>query len=164
MDIGKLVKIGKIISAHGVRGLVKIKSYAESPSNISAYGEIYDHSENKILLEIKSSNKDILIARIENIDSREAAEQISKTDLYVNRHSLPELEDDDFYIEDLVGMKVITDSNQHIGNVVAVQNFGAGDILKISFLKDGKSEHIPFTKKHFPDIDLHQKTIKINLF
>ncbi len=159
MDRGKLVKIGKIISAHGVRGLVKVKSYAESPSNLSSYGEIYDHAGNKILLEIKSSSKDILIAHIENINSREDAEQISKTDLYINRHSMPELEEEDFYIEDLVGMKVITDSNQHIGNVIAVQNFGAGDILEIRFLKDGKSEHIPFTKKHFPDIDLHQKTI-----
>ena len=139
MDIEKLVKIGKIISSHGVRGLVKIKSYTETASNISEYGKIYNHSGSIIELKIKSSNKDILIGSIDGIDSKEAAEPILKTDLYIDRSALPKLEEDDFYVQDLAGMKITDDENNHIGNILAVQNFGAGDLLEINFLKDNKS-------------------------
>jgi 16S rRNA processing protein RimM len=159
MDREKLVKIGKIISAHGVRGLVKIKSYAEKASDLSKYGKIYNSSGNIIELKIKSVNKDILIGSIEDINSVEEAEPMLKTDLYIYRTALPQLKEDDFYVQDLSGMNVTDDKNNHIGNILDVQNFGSGDLLEIHFLKDNKSEYIPFTKKYFPTVDLVRRII-----
>lgn len=164
MNRGKLVKIGKVLSPHGVRGLLKIKSYAETPADLISYGDIYDKTGNKINLEVKSSNKDILIASIPGINSRNEAELLAQNDLYVERDSMPKLEEENFYIEDLIGMKVIDDSDKHVGDVVNVKNFGAGDVLEIKFLKNDRSEFFSFTKKLFPDVDIQTKTVKINLF
>lgn len=164
MDREKLVKIGKIIAPHGVRGLVKIKSYTDTPSALAEYSDIYDKSGEKISVEVKSANKDMLIAYIENVESREDAEEISKTDLYITRDSMPALEEDDFYIEDLVGMQVMDNSNGHVGEIIDVRNFGAGDVLEIKFSKDGKKEYVAFTKKNFPTVDVTGRFVKINLF
>ncbi len=161
MDREKLVKIGKIIAPHGVRGLVKIKSYTDTPSTLAEYKNIYNKSGERISVEVRSTNKDMLIAHIENINSREDAEKISKIDLYINRDSMPDLEEDDFYIEDLVGMRVVDDSNEHVGEVVDVRNFGAGDVLEIKFLKEGKKEYMAFTKKNFPTIDVTGRIVRM---
>ena len=156
--------IAKIVAAHGVKGLVKIKSFAEDPANLSKY-DLYNRTETKkIEIEIKSKNKDSIIASIKGIEDRNAADLLVGLDLYVSRDKLPKTNKEEFYIHDLIDMNVYSTDKKLIGTVKSVQNFGAGDILEILFKDSKKTEFFAFTKENFPTVDVNQNMIKINLF
>lgn len=160
----KTICIGKILSAHGVKGLVKIKSFAESPENLSTY-DMYNHAgTKKINIEIKSKHKGLIVASIEGVNDRNAAEELTGLDLYINRDRLPKTQEEEFYINDLINMNVYSTEDELLGTVKSVQNFGAGDILEILFQSSNKTEFFRFTKKNFPVVDLDKNIIKINLF
>lgn len=100
-----------------------------------------------------------LLAEIEGIQDRNAAEALRGTELYTTRDKLPVIEDDDlFYYEDLIGMTVIDSDGVHIGSVLAVQNYGAGDLLEIAPIK-GNTFLLPFTKENVPDISEESITV-----
>jgi 16S rRNA processing protein RimM len=160
----KTVCIGKIISAHGIKGLVKIKSFAEDPMSLEKYN-IYNHTgTKKIDIHFKSKQKDLIIASIEGVEDRNSAESLVGLDLYVNRNVLPHTDEEEFYITDIVNMDVYSTDKKLVGSVKSVQNFGAGDILEILFKPSNKTEFFIFTKENFPVIDIKHNLIKINLF
>lgn len=144
------VVIGKIFSPHGVRGQVKIKSYSEPPELLLSLVP-----ENGLGKELKITKRGVskegMICSIEGVENRDQAEELVGTDILCARSLLPESNEDEFYINDLLRCAVI-ENNQHVGEVIAVQNFGAGDILEIKFSTG--SDFFPFNKQYFPEIDL----------
>lgn len=152
----KLIMVGVISSAHGTVGQIVVKSFTEPSRNIINLS-ILDWDLNPIKLKIiKVKSNGDLICKLENCNSRTEAENLAKKPLYCLRSSLPEIsEEDEFYIEDLKGLKVLDPQGNHIGNITNVANYGGGDIIEVQFINSKKLEMFPFTKELFPEITKH---------
>ena len=145
MDDKKQICIARIAAAHGVKGLVKIVPYGEDPSLIE---EVQEHK-----ITLKNRLGKYILAEIEGCDNRDKAEALRGTELFISRDDLPTIDgDDSFYIDDLVGLKVIEDGEE-IGHIKAVHNFGAGDLLDIA-LKNGGDMLLPFNDDTTPEINI----------
>ncbi len=146
--------VGAIAGAHGVRGLVKIKSFTEDPLDLSAYGPLTDQSgARRLQVTVTGRAKGLLIARIEGVEDREAAQALRGVQLYAARAALPEPAEEEYYHMDLIGLEAQDRGGAPLGRVVAVQNFGAGDILEIA-RPEGEPLLVPFTKAAVPIVDL----------
>ena len=154
-----MVVLAVITGAHGVHGRVKIKSFTEEPEDFLAYGPLH-LPDGSVLpnFKITGTGKDHYICEIDGMrgsgNAREKAQSMKGTELSVPRAALPAHNDDEFYIEDLVGLAVHNEEGVLIGTVKAVQNFGAGDIVEIQFNESGKKELFPFKNEIFPTIDI----------
>jgi 16S rRNA processing protein RimM len=148
----KLILVGVISSAHGIKGDVIIRSFMEKPINIFSLALVKkDHKNIKIKLIRPSSSDDSYVCKIDEVNDRNQAENLKGTKLFILRESMQELNENEFYIEDLKGLAVINETSDKIGTVSGVFNFGAGDIIEIRFL-DNKKELFPFRKELFLEI------------
>ncbi len=154
MNTDALVILGVITAAHGVRGAVKIKPFTQTPDAILRYGALRDRTGRPYALRITGEAKGQLICDIEGIADRNAAELLRGTELGVSRSALPDTHDDEFYIEDLTGLKVLLADGSVYGRITQVYNVGAGDIIDITRAADNKAESLPFTDALFPQIDI----------
>lgn len=155
------VCIGKIASAHGVKGLVKLLPYCDDVSLLD--GKVFTDETGTDTLEITLKNAlgKYVLAQVKGIDTREDAEKL-KSLLYIPREDLPKIDnDDEFYIEDLVGLSAQTPDGTPLGRIKAVDNFGAGDLLEIAPLGGGQSYYVPFHDDFVSNIDLATKNITI---
>jgi 16S rRNA processing protein RimM len=151
--VDKLLLVARIGAPHGVRGEVRVKAFTDDPLAFRDYRDLSDGGGRSFRIERLRPAKDIVIAKFAGIDDRNAAETLNGTDLFVARSSLPDVEEDEFYHADLIGLEAYTEAEEPIGAVVAVHDFGAGDILEIAPLR-GPSLLLPFTKAVVPEIDL----------
>ncbi|WP_240035543.1 ribosome maturation factor RimM [Hwanghaeella grinnelliae] len=149
-----LVLVGVVTAPHGVRGLVKVKSFTEEPSDMVAYGLLSDQTGRKTFqMDIVGEAKGQLIVRMDGIADRNAAEDLKGQKLFIHRSALPETEEDEFYHADLIGLRtVLADGSPH-GLIKAVYDFGAGDLLEVA-LDDAGMTYLPFTREVVPTIDL----------
>lgn len=148
----KRVCLGKIATAHGVRGLVKVLVYAEDPALLSGVLYLGETSKDTLTLTMKNSMGKYWLAEVDGVSDRNAAELLRGTKLWTAREALPDTDDDDdFYIEDLIGLTAETADGKTAGKVIALDNFGAGDLLEIK-PPVGDSVYIPFTKAEVPEI------------
>lgn len=152
----KLIVMGIITSAHGIRGEVKLKSFAQTPQDIAAYGPLLvNGGPREVVITRLRPAKGCFIARLEGIDDRNAAEELRGARLMLPRARLPEPEEDDtFYYEDLVGLKAQRADGSPAGEVVAVHDFGAGDLLEIRPEGARGTYYLPFTKQMVPEVDI----------
>ncbi len=156
------ILMGMISGPHGVRGLVKVRSYTENPSDIFAYDRLYDETlTREFYLTLKGAGKDCFLAALKDCENRNQAEELRGTKLYVKKDSLPKLDEETFWYEDLVNMEVKDSAGKSYGNVVAVYNFGAGDILDVK-TPDAKSVMLPFTKEQVPEVNTVEKYLVIS--
>ena len=125
------VCLGVILGAFGVHGEVRVKSFCQIPENITAYGDVFSESGQKFHLHSVRTIKDGIAVRIDGVQSREDAIALKNTQLFANRGDLPDLESDDFYHSDLIGLAVVGQDNTALGHIIAVHNYGAGDILEV---------------------------------
>jgi 16S rRNA processing protein RimM len=124
------ILIGRITGAHGIRGAVKLKSFAASPADIARYRPLTTADGRSLeILHLKPA-KDEFIADLKDVRDRNAAEALKGTDLFVARDSLPVPAAGEFYLADLIG-KPVTAGGTRIGTVAGVQNYGAGDLLEL---------------------------------
>lgn len=148
----KFILVGKILCPHGIKGRVVIQSFTDPIANLCALPLL---NSSEIAIHIKLYNittKNKLICSIKGIDDRTSAEQLSKSDIFCLKTSLPNIEnEDEFYIEALKERIVIDKNLNQVGIVKNFCNFGAGDIIEIQLLND-KSYLFPFTKTMFPEI------------
>src|SRR5690348_15774037 len=130
-----MVLMGAIIGAHGIKGEVKVKSFAGTPAAIATYGALSDAKGRIFDLSLvgkATPGKDILIARINGVGDRNAAEALKGVELFVARDRLPKTADDEeFYLADLIGLDIVDQHGTAHGRVVSVENYGAGDVLSI---------------------------------
>ena len=150
----RLIVVGAIKGAHGVRGEVRVKSFTADPDAMFGYGPLLDEAGKPVLTpKAARPGKDHFIVRPKEQKQKEDWDALRGTLLHVPRASLPVAEEDEFYIEDLVGLEVFAGGNEPAGRVRAVQDFGAGDLLDIA-LKGGASVMVPFTLADVPVVDL----------
>ena len=156
---GGLVLLGEFGRAHGLRGEVRLKSFTADPQAIASYGPLAAADGRRFALThvrpAPGEQPDLLIARVEGVASREAAEALNLVRLFVARRELPAPEEEDeFLLADLVGLSVETADGLPLGTVVAVPNYGGGDLLEIAPAAGGPSALLPFTKAFVPAVDL----------
>jgi len=149
------VCLGVIAGAHGVRGLVKIKSFTEDPEDVAAYGPVGDETgQKRFVVKIKGRVKGLVLAELEDIRDRDQAQALHGLQLYVERDALPRLEEEEtFYQADLIGLAAEDPEGRPLGQVVAVPNFGAGDLLEV-LDPERVSQFYPFTRAVVPEVDL----------
>jgi len=150
----KLICVGQIGAPHGVRGEVRLRSFTGEPQAIAAYGPL--QTEDGRSLEIASMRpaKEGFVATFAGISDRDAAAELTNARLYVARDKLPEPEPDEFYHADLIGLAVVDASGTNIGTVVALHNFGAGDLIEVQLDSSAKTELIAFDERHVPVVDI----------
>ncbi len=153
----KRICLGAFAGAHGVKGETKIKSFTQSAKDIAAYGpvETEDGKRRFTLSIVRALKGDFVVARAPEINSREDAESLKGNRLYVDRSKLPAADDDEFYLEDLIGLDAFDENNEPMGAVNAVYNFGAGDVIELKNVPGLNGLHlVSFTKEHAPHIDI----------
>ncbi len=156
----KRVCLGKIAQAHGIKGFVKVLSYGEDPQLLN--GALYssENASDTLTMSLKNSLGKYWLAEIKDVSDRDAAEKLRGTELWVERDNLPKPKNGEFYIDDLIGRRVINTDDVEIGKIIAVDNFGAGDLLEIQPLSD-EAFYLPFTKENVPDIKEDRITVVI---
>ncbi|NCP24590.1 MAG: 16S rRNA processing protein RimM [Erythrobacter sp.] len=142
------ITLAAVTGAHGIAGEVRLKLLGDGLESLKAHKHYNDGA--LTLQKVRSDNKGGAIARFAGIDNRTAAEKLRGTTLSVSRNDLPPLEDGEFYHSDLIGLAVVTDSGEPVGEVRAIENFGATDIVEIE-KPDGKSFMIPLTERAVPE-------------
>lgn len=131
--------LGAFAGAHGVKGETKVKTFTAAPENIAAYGPVTseDGKRRFTLKFLRALKPGLALVTAPEIASREDAEALKGVKFYVAREALPAASEDEFYIEDLVGLAAFTEGGAPLGAVVAVHNFGAGDIVEIARAPEG---------------------------
>lgn len=151
---GPLVQLGVFGAAHGVRGEVRVKSYTQEPAAIATYGPLTGSDGASYELVSVRPQKDMLVARVRGISDRNAAERLVNIRLLAPRSVLGEIEDEDeFFHADLIGLPALTPTGEALGRIVAVHDFGAGDLLEVA-PEVGRSVYYPFTKAVVPIVDI----------
>lgn len=157
----KLVCVAAVAAAHGVRGALKLKTFTEDPLDVGAYGPLLDEAGRELFaVRVVAAAKGGVIVEAEGITDRDAAEALRGLRLYVPRARLPEPEADTFYYEDLVGLEVADTEGQLVGRVIAVHDFGAGEVLEYRDAA-GRDGMVPFTTELVPEVDLARGRIVV---
>ena len=148
--------VAQIGAPHGVRGEVRLRSFTQDALAVTAYGPLEsEDGARRFEIEALRPAKDHFVARLAGIDDREAAEKLTNLKLYVPRDRLPPIEDDEtFYHADLIGLAAVTPDGAALGTVIAVHNFGAGDLIEIGAHVGGEPLMVPFTDATVPEIDI----------
>ncbi|MFN3658366.1 MAG: ribosome maturation factor RimM [Pseudolabrys sp.] len=160
-EVSNKVRVARIGAAHGVRGEVKFWPFTEDPQAALDYGplETADGAE-RFEVESLRPQKDFYVARIKGIDDRNAAEALRNVELFVPRDRLPPIDEEDtWYYADLVGLAVTTPDGEELGTVLAIHNFGAGDVIEIALADSSKTLMLPFTETTVPTVDLKARRI-----
>lgn len=139
---GRRIALAAVAGAHGVRGEVRLKLFTGSLDKLTGYDLLYVAGVPHRLLEVRPSGA-LAVARFEGIAERNQAEALRGALVEVDRSSLPPLEAGEYYHADLIGLPAEDRSGTQVGRVIAVENYGAGDLLEIE-LADGKRSLIPF--------------------
>ncbi len=156
------IQMAVIGAAHGIKGEVRVKSYTGDPLALDDYGPLYAEDGRAFTILDIRMQKDMAVVRFKGVNDRSAAEALTGTALFVDRDMLPDdLEDEEFYHTDLIGLDAVDAEEAPIGTVLAVHNFGGGDILEIA--RGGKpTVLVPFTKAAVPAVDLSGRKVKID--
>lgn len=164
-DQDQRVCIGKITSVHGIQGAVKIRAYTENPSNITKYGEITNADGSKVFdLKVRVVKQETVVATIKGVDTRNDAEILRGTKLYILRQNLPSLyAEEHFYVDELVGLDVYHAVSEALyGEVIGVYNYGASDIVEIRSADTGNEEMFVFTHDVVPEVNIEEGYIVID--
>jgi 16S rRNA processing protein RimM len=153
--VAERVCVAQIGGAHGIRGEVKLKSFTADPMAVRAYGPLTsEDGSTSFEIEALRPAKGHLVARFRGVDDRNAAERLAQVRLFVPRECLPPPADDEFYHVDLIGLAAVTAEGTEVGTVVAIHDFGAGDILELRPRAGGPGIMVPFTAAFVPEVDV----------
>jgi 16S rRNA processing protein RimM len=163
-----LVLMGEFGRAHGLQGEVRLKSFTADPRGIAGYNPLMTADGRALTLaEVRpapGSAPDMLIARVQGVSGRTAAEALNRLTVYVPRSRLgtPD-EADEFFTTDLIGATAADATGTVVATVVAVPNYGGGDLLELRPAMGGATALLPFTKAFVPGLDLAAKRITVDL-
>jgi 16S rRNA processing protein RimM len=164
MSAPRVVCVGEIRGAFGVRGEARIASFTSDPEALFAYGPLLDETgAPRLTVTSWRPIKDGFAARAKEIATREDAEAMRGRKLYAGRAALPDPGEDEFYLTDLAGLAVRHVDGRAFGRVRAAVNFGGGDLLEIVGTPGVKGEwYLPFTRDFVPDVDLAAQSVTID--
>ena len=152
----KLILVGRVAGAFGVKGEVRITTFTADPLSLTAYGPL-SRKDGSAGLTITSARaaKGGLIARAREIATPEEADRLRGLELFVPREALPETDDEDeFYLTDLVGLTAVDQAGALLGKVVSVENYGAGDLIEVKPAGGGQTWLIEFTRENAPTVSI----------
>ena len=156
-----MITLGAVKSAHGVRGQFKVKPFTVVPSDVAAYGPVHLEDGRVLQLTVKSVSKNLLICEAKGITDRRMAESLRGQTLSVKRAALPELDETQTYHADLIGLVVQDTAGQQLGVVVGLHDFGAGEIVEISFAGSSTTELYPFYPPFLLDLNIQEGKIML---
>ena len=161
MSQDRKICVGMIAGAHGVNGHVRLRSFTAEPDAIRGYKPLTDENgEREFAIKIKKATNTYFIALVGGVTTRDQAEALRGTKLFVSRSVLPKLKKRQFYESDLLGLAVKDAQGKDGGKVALVHNYGGGPFLEIA-PPEGKAYMLPFTKACVPEVDLEQGYIVI---
>jgi len=161
--VGARICLGQIGAPHGVHGEVRLHSFTADPAAIATYGPLVTEDGRVFTIENLRPAKHTLVAKLSGVADRDTAERLANTKLYVPRERLPELgEADEFYHADLIGLRAVDTAGKECGTVVAVHNFGAGDLIELRPADGARTELLPFDAATVPEVNIRGRTIVIN--
>lgn len=154
MTMAAQICVARIGAAHGVRGEVRLWPFTENPMAVIDYGPL-STNDGKRQFEVVRARiaKDHLVAALKGIATREEAERLNGLELYIPRDRLPATAAGEYYHADLIGLRAIDSEGAEIGKVLAIHNFGAGDIIEITPTR-GPTMLLPFTDPVVPTVDV----------
>ena len=156
------VLLGQIAGAHGIRGDVLIRTYTGAPEDIAGYGVLSNEAGDvSFAIKVRSVTDKGVIARIAGVTDRGAADALNGTRLYIERDRLPATDANEYYRTDLIGLSAVSPAGELIGEVVAVENYGAGDLIEIRRSGSGETELVPFTDAFVPTVDIAASRITV---
>jgi len=161
---GARVCMGVIGAPHGVRGAVRIKTFTDDPEAIAGYGALEDETgERHFTVRVVGSAKGegMVIATLSGIADRDRAEALRGLRLYAPRAALPPTGEDEFYYADLVGLAAELTNGVVLGPVIAVHDFGAGDVIEIA-REVGQPVLVPFTRAAVPVVDIAGRRLVVD--
>jgi 16S rRNA processing protein RimM len=155
--------VARIGAAHGVRGAVKLWTFTEDPLAVQRYGPLLS-KDGARQFEVTHAReaRDHLVATLKGVATREDAERLNGIELYIAREKLPATDEDEYYHADLIGLAAVTTSDQPLGRVLAIHDFGAGTIIEIA-PPQGPTLLLPFTHAVVPTVDLAGGRVVIEL-
>ena len=163
MSIEEKICLGAIVGVHGIKGEVKVKTFTEDEHNLTKYGAVSnEQGDKKFDLKIVGHSKELLRVKVKGVEDRNLAETLVGTGLYIERSRLPELEEEEFYHADLIGLDVQDNQGNLLGKVNALYNFGSGDLIELK-MSDGTMEVLPFKKQYVPTISIKQGFIIVEM-
>ncbi len=155
--------LARIGAAHGVRGAVKLWTFTEDPLAVKHYGPLVtkDGARQFEVTHVREA-KGHLVATLKGVATREEAERLNGIELYVARDKLPATDENEYYHADLIGLAAVNAAGEPLGRVIAIHNFGAGDIIEIA-PPNGATMLLPFTNAVVPTVDLEGGRVVIEL-
>jgi len=152
---GGRICLGQIGAPHGVRGEVRLRSFTAEPAAITAYGPLESEDGRVFTIETLRPAKDFFVVRLSGVTDRGAAERLTNTKLYVPRERLPDPKaQDEYYHADLIGLRVVDCTGQPRGTIIAIHNFGAGDVIEVRPQTGDKTQMLPFDAATVPEVNI----------
>ena len=155
MSHDRMIAVGRVAGAFGVRGEVRIAAFTQEPLALARFRELkrQDGSPGLTLLSARDA-KGSIICRCAGVETKEQADALRGLRLFIPRQALPAADEDEFYLADLIGLSADTPEGETLGHVKSVQDFGAGDILEISPAEGGPTWYLAFTRQAVPEVDV----------
>jgi 16S rRNA processing protein RimM len=159
-----LVCLGQIGAAHGVRGEVRLRSFTAEPAAIANYGPLETEDGRVFAIESLRPAKDYFVATLSGVADRNAAERLANIKLYVPRERLPQPDEpDEYYHADLIGLAAVDRAGRPLGTVIAVHNFGAGDLIELRGAEGEPTQLLPFDAATVPEVDVKAGRLVVEL-
>ncbi|MDE2029005.1 MAG: 16S rRNA processing protein RimM [Alphaproteobacteria bacterium] len=153
MTVNRKICVGQFAGAHGVRGLVKLRSFAGEPEAIFGYAPLLLEDGREVKIGLKSQAKDHFLVAVEGVGDKEAADALRGDKVFIPRNVLPEIGKDEYYDADLIGLMAADEAGHDYGRVLAVHDYGAGAFLEIGASKKN-SFMLPFKNPFVPEVDV----------
>ncbi len=159
----KKICVARIGAAHGVRGAVKLWTFTEDPLAVKAYGPLSTADSARVfeIAQLREA-KDHLVVTFRGVTTRSEAERLNGIELHVAREKLPATDEGEYYHADLIGLAAVTSNDEPLGRVVAIHNFGAGDIIEVA-PASGPTMLLPFSNAVVPTVDIQGGRVVIEL-
>lgn len=149
------ILVAEVGAPHGLKGEVRLLSFTAEPAAVKDYSPLISEDGREFAIETLRPGPGALLVRFRGISDRDAAARLRHLRLYVPRERLPPPEEaETFYHADLIGLAAITRDGNRLGTVVAVHNFGAGDLIEIAYEAAASTVLVPFTKAAVPVVDM----------
>jgi 16S rRNA processing protein RimM len=152
------ILVGRFGAPQGVGGELRLWSFTGDPGAIAAYKPLFDDSGTRrfSIVSLRPIKDNMFVAKIAGVDDRASAGTLTNAELFVPRASLPDVEGEEFYRADLIGLAAMNEAGEAFGSVVNVFNFGGGDILEIARPDGSETLLLPFRKEIFPRVDIER--------
>lgn len=153
------ILLAQIGAPHGIKGEVRVKPFGD-PDMLDQYGKLETADGRKFKIKRMRLQKNMAVVKFEGVNTRDEAEALNRVELYVDRAKLPEPDEDEFYVSDLIGMEVVINGNVS-GTIKDVPNFGADDVIEIEPAGGGATYYLPFTEAVVPEIDFEARRVTV---